>query len=89
MMISTQKIAAIDERGEIKITAKKVRKKSEYMVLEYLNLGYYLIIPMLAGIFLGLVLDSWFKTRPIFVLSFLLLGTLGSFYNLFKLLKNG
>jgi len=54
---------------------------------KYLNIGYYLIIPIIIFLMLGLWLDKVFKTKPFFVLFFLLVGILSSFYNLYRLVK--
>lgn len=52
-----------------------------------LNIGYYLLTPLLVGVFLGLALDKVFQTRGVFVVILILLGTVSSFYNLYKLTK--
>ncbi|MGB4966196.1 MAG: AtpZ/AtpI family protein [Microgenomates group bacterium] len=52
-----------------------------------LNIGYYMLTPLLGGVFLGLLLDKYFKTKGIFVILFIVLGTISSFYNLYKLVK--
>jgi F0F1-type ATP synthase assembly protein I len=38
---------------------------------------------------LGIVLDSIFATRPTLTLVFLFFGVIGSFYNLYKIVRNG
>lgn len=53
----------------------------------FYNLGIYFITPLLLGVFLGYQFDRWFKTKPIFILLFILLGTIASFYNLLRLIK--
>lgn len=52
-----------------------------------LNIGYYLLTPLLVGVFLGLALDKVFQTHGVFVVILILLGTISSFYNLYKLTK--
>ncbi len=52
-----------------------------------LNVGIYLIIPILLGILIGLKLDMVLKTKPLFVISGVVLGTISTFYNLYKLTK--
>lgn len=86
-----KEIYSLDLEGNIrKIAAIKEKKRQEprkkSVDLGYLNIGYYLVTPIVAGVFLGLGIDYWLKTKPFFVVLFLFLGTLGSFYNLFKLL---
>jgi len=55
---------------------------------KYLNIGYYLIIPITIFLVVGLWLDNIFQSRPIFILIFLFFGTLSSFFNLYRLIKS-
>lgn len=57
------------------------------LLAKSLNVGYYVITPLLGGVFLGLLLDRYFGTRGVFVIIMILLGTISSFYNLYKLVK--
>lgn len=52
-----------------------------------LNIGYYLLTPLLVGVFLGILLDRFFETHGVFILIFIILGTISSFYNLYKVAK--
>lgn len=52
-----------------------------------LNAGMYLATPILLGVFFGYQLDKRFSTAPFWLLTLLLLGTVSSFYNLWKLSK--
>ncbi|OGK23349.1 hypothetical protein A3F58_01885 [Candidatus Roizmanbacteria bacterium RIFCSPHIGHO2_12_FULL_37_9b] len=84
-------IYGVDQEGYIKkIATGDVKKKGGLKKTPvdwgYLNIGYYLVTPIVAGVFLGLGLDYWLNTKPFFVVFFLFLGTVGSFYNIFKLL---
>ena len=90
-------IYGVDQEGYIKMIAtryntapgkikRKIGQKERPLDFSYLNIGYYLVTPIVAGVFLGLGLDYWLKTKPFFVVFFLFLGTVGSFYNIFKLL---
>ena len=56
-------------------------------ISKYINIGYYLLIPILVGVFLGVYIDSKFATKPRYTLVFLLLGTALTIYNLFNLSK--
>ena len=72
-----------------KVFPKNKREKKDFRALDltYLNIGFYLITPILLGVLLGYNLDVWFKSKPYFLILFLILGTLSSFYNLWKLTK--
>jgi len=78
----TVEVESIDKNSKTdKINLKK-------LLPVYFNLGFYLITPVLVGVFLGLYLDSRLKTKPSFVLAGIILGTLALFYNLFKIYKD-
>lgn len=64
---------------------KKINK--DLLSINSLNIGAYLITPILLGVFIGYNLDIYLNSKPIFILFFILLGTFSSFYNLFKLTK--
>ena len=86
-------VYSIDQAGNIeKIPTYKVKQKAKYQqkILDISNfgIGYYIVAPIILGVFLGLGLDSWFETKPYFFIFFLIFGTASSFYNIFKLLKD-
>jgi len=64
---------------------KKVNEKVP--LIDTLNIGTYLITPILLGVFFGLFLDNKSGKKPFFVLGGLFLGVVASFYNLYKLIK--
>lgn len=54
---------------------------------QYLNLGFYLVTPLILSVFLGLYLDKLFNKKPFFIISFITFGTIATFYNLVKIVK--
>ncbi|OGK17678.1 hypothetical protein A3D80_04505 [Candidatus Roizmanbacteria bacterium RIFCSPHIGHO2_02_FULL_40_13b] len=64
-----------------------IDKKTNLLLAKSLNIGYYLLTPLLVGVFLGLFLDNTFKTKGVFVIILIILGTVSTFYNLYKLTK--
>ena len=82
----------IDKRGNLKKTDRNFDKKpkakkdffSEYINI---NVGYSLVTPILIGVIVGLTLDNKFHSKPVFTVSFIFLGMVSSFYNLFKMIK--
>ncbi|OGK17607.1 hypothetical protein A2866_04145 [Candidatus Roizmanbacteria bacterium RIFCSPHIGHO2_01_FULL_39_8] len=90
--IKKEEYLGIDSDGTVKKIAQnslqKPSSKEKPLNLSYLNVGYYLVIPLLLGVFLGFALDSWLKTKPLFVSLGIMVGTIACFYNLLKLLKN-
>jgi len=43
-----------------------------------------LVAGLLFGLFLGFFLDDYFDTRPLFLITLIILGLAGSFYNIYK-----
>lgn len=66
---------------------KKVSKENNFSVAKSINIGYYLITPLILGVFFGLLIDSLLKTKPAFTLILLSFGLIGTLYNLGKLTK--
>lgn len=67
------------------IRNKLKKRKSLGLPSEYFNLGFYFLVPILLAIFVGKYLDTKFGTRSLFTLSFIIIGTISIFYNLYKL----
>ncbi len=86
-----RKITYIDAEGNKKIkdfVVNKQKKKDINWVVKYMNVGYYLAVPLLFGVFLGSFLDSKFKTKPVITLVLIVLGMIAAFYNLYKIIKD-
>lgn len=70
--------------------AKEKRKEQEKLyktLAKYTGVGYYLVTPLLVGVFLGLSIDSYLHIQPRFTIFGLILGTISTMYNLYKLVK--
>ncbi len=65
-------------------TKKTLKRNEEFMLAKSINIGYYLITPLLLGVFFGYWLDKILNTKPLFLLTLFGLGIVGSFYNLWK-----
>ncbi len=65
---------------------KPVLKKNKMDLANYANIGYYLITPLIVGVFLGLYLDGRLGTNYLVVIG-IVIGSIGTFYNLFRILK--
>lgn len=76
----------LNKNHETKKNLKKNRTIST--VGDYLNLGWNLVTPILLGVFLGISLDKMFRTKPIFILFFIAISVIVSFYNLIQLIKS-
>lgn len=84
-------IHQIDENFNKRFLKKIINKKTKHNNLislaKSLNIGYYIISPILLGILIGLFLDKFFKTDKFYLNLFFFIGIIGSFYNLFRLIK--
>lgn len=64
----------------------KTTKKPNFQLANYLNIGYYLITPLVLGVFLGVVIDRSLKTKH-WTLILIFFGFAASIYNLYRLTK--
>ena len=64
----------------------KTNKKSHFQLANYLNIGYYLVTPLVIGVFLGVAIDRSLKTKY-WTLILILFGFAASIYNLYSLTK--
>lgn len=81
-----------DRNFNLKLQKKsfsREKKKSKLSLVKYTDIGYYIITPLLVGVFLGLAIDKFLKTKSTFFLIFLFLGTVAVFYNMYKIYKDG
>ncbi len=78
------------DRFDLNKKSKKKRsvEKKNNLLVNDAQIGYYLIAPLLIGVFLGLFIDTRMHTRPTFVIIFLILGVVATFYNLYRIVKN-
>lgn len=75
------------EIGLTKKPKKAVQKTQDLGYLKYLNIGFYLVTPLLVGVLGGAYADGRFHSKPIGVTVGIIIGAVGTFYNLFKLVK--
>jgi F0F1-type ATP synthase assembly protein I len=84
------RVRIIDIDGKLKKSTKLIEKKkypSKYKLV-YSDFGLYLMLPILFSTGLGSYLDSYFNTKPMFILSGIVLGSIFAIYNLYALLTN-
>lgn len=65
---------------------EKKTSLNNLLIAKYSNLGYYLITPILIGVFLGLYLKGRLGTDYPVVIG-IVIGTIGSIYNLLRIIK--
>ncbi|KKQ24033.1 MAG: hypothetical protein US40_C0012G0012 [Candidatus Roizmanbacteria bacterium GW2011_GWC2_37_13] len=61
-------------------------KKNNLLLANYANIGYYLVTPILFGVFLGLYLKKA-TGNEIFIIIGIVIGGISTFYNLIRMLK--
>lgn len=77
------------DREESAPKQKEVKNAhSNFLIAKYIGIGYYVGAPLVIGVFLGLLADGFFKTKPFFIIIFIIIGTIATFYNLFKITKS-
>lgn len=55
--------------------------------MQYMNMGFFLVTPVLLGVILGLYIDNLLHIRPLATVIFISLGAAASIYNLFRMLE--
>lgn len=86
----TQKvITTVKPDGSVEKTTKEdtMTSKKPFTFI-YKDYGVYLITPIIIGVLGGVYLDKYFHTKPLFTISLLILGIIGTFYNLMKIVKD-
>lgn len=84
--------SGLNEEGDIVKTVSSAPRKIDRdlnVPPEYLNLGMYLVIPLMLGVMIGIYLDNSWKAGGKFTLIGIGFGTISIFYNLYKLYKKG
>lgn len=66
---------------------KRKKAQGTFRMTDVLDLGVYLVIPLLSGLGLGIVLDNKLEIRPFGTIFGLLIGAIGSFFNLLKIVR--
>jgi F0F1-type ATP synthase assembly protein I len=69
-------------------TSESAKNKSKtYKNISLTSLGWELALPIFGGVFIGYQLDQvLIKTRYLFTISFLIIGIIVGYYNLYKLI---
>ena len=90
--LKNKKISAVKADFEIEsitsktLIRKKRKKDTDYE--RYINLGMYLVTPLLLGVFLGHWVDTVYKIGRKGILLGIVVGAAGTFYNLFRMIKD-
>lgn len=55
---------------------------------KYMNVGYYVIIPLFVAVAVGVALDRYLNTKPIFTFVLIGFGAVSSLYNMVRLIRD-
>ncbi len=92
MRLKTKKVLQFRSQGEPEIIAKQIAEKAnEVPVLSFLSqaseIGFSIALPISLGALFGLWLDKKYVSHPKYTLSFLFVGIVLSFVNLFYIVR--
>jgi F0F1-type ATP synthase assembly protein I len=79
------KIQKVNHQEEKK--GKKLKKTTLTSFVNFFNIGYNLVAPLVLGAVLGFLIDKYYQTGPKFTLLLIFLGTVATFYYLWKLIN--
>lgn len=66
---------------------RKQKREEKFRLIDAMDLGVYLVIPLLVGLGAGIVVDSKLGIKPVGIILGLVLGAVGSFFNLIKIVR--
>lgn len=73
---------------EIEKTHYSKSAKVDYVLLaKYSSVGYYLVVPMLLCLGVGIFIDKIFDSSPVGTLSLIIFGFVASIFNMHKLIE--
>lgn len=78
---------ALKEIEFVKKPAKSASIQPPRLDVNLTNSGMYVAAPILLGLAIGYFADEYFKTKPLFILIFIIGGAVSAFYNLYRLAK--
>ena len=74
-----------------KKTSKNYKRKNQSINFKemgsYLRVGVELFSAILVGVIIGIILDKYFNTSPLFLFIFLLLGSFAGLLNVYRTVK--
>lgn len=88
--MKTKNYFEIDSSGRIRKSNRginKIKSINRNGLALYTDLGFYIVIPLLLGLFIGYLFDIKFGIKPIGVLIGIFLGLVASFYNLLRYIR--
>ncbi len=75
------------EEIDIHKRRKSNNKDGLLLLAKYSNIGYYLLTPLVLGVVVGLGLDRFFETKPLFTFLLIIIGFISTIFNLIKIVR--
>lgn len=66
---------------------KKETAKETFRLIDVMDLGVYFVVPLLAGLGIGIFTDTQLGTKPMGIIIGLVFGAAGFFFNLLKIVR--
>ena len=67
--------------------AEKEKKSNVYSFLAAASFGLILLLSVVVGLLIGIFLDKWLHTVPLFTAVFTFIGLVSGIYSIFKEIK--
>jgi len=87
--MKSKSLFVIDKLGRIVTSKKVIRNLDKRRIdLSMISIGYYLVTPLIIGVFLGLAIGERFHAKEKGALIGIMVGLVGTIYNLIKIVKS-
>ncbi len=88
-MVDDKKIKSLNQRiQKAKDSSNLVQNKPPSPIGKAMKVVVEIVAAMAVGLVIGILLDNYFDTRPIFIIIFFLLGSAAGILNVFRVAKS-
>jgi ATP synthase protein I len=74
-------------KKKIKISEKKIESSNAASLGKALKISTELVAAVAVGTTIGYILDSWFDSKPLLIISFFIIGVVAGILNVFRAAK--
>ena len=74
-------------KKKIKISEKKIESSNAASLGKALKISTELVAAVVVGTTIGYILDSWFDSKPLLIISFFIIGVVAGILNVFRAAK--
>ena len=75
------------QKKKIKKKEKKIESSNAASLGKALKISTELVAAVVVGSTIGYILDSWFDTKPLLIISFFIIGVVAGILNVFRAAK--